>query len=95
MSHANHMGDHMGDDMSGLVLGITVLPARGVATAGAERPSVANRLQLVAEKTPIPTVRSPRSAIRCGAAANRVVIRDVARPHHDGHARSADAGRRS
>ena len=44
-------GDHMGHDMSGLVLGITVLPARGVATAGAERPSVANGLRLVAEKT--------------------------------------------
>jgi FtsP/CotA-like multicopper oxidase with cupredoxin domain len=44
-------GDHMGDDMSGLVIGIKVLPARGVTTAGAERPSVATRLRLVAEKT--------------------------------------------
>jgi len=47
MSH----GDHMADDMSGLVIGIKVLPPRGVASAGAERPSVANRLRLVAEKT--------------------------------------------
>jgi len=47
LSHA----DHMGDDMSGLVIGIKVLPARGVAAAGGERPSVANRLQLVAAKT--------------------------------------------
>ncbi|HEX7980487.1 MAG TPA: multicopper oxidase domain-containing protein [Gemmatimonadaceae bacterium] len=44
-------GNHMGDDMSGLVLGITVLPAKGVATAGTEHPSAANRMQLVAEKT--------------------------------------------
>ncbi len=44
-------GDHMGDDMSGLVIGIKVLPARGVASAGAERADVANRLRLVAEKT--------------------------------------------
>src|SRR5204863_1286830 len=44
-------GDHMGDDMSGLVIGIKVLPARGVASAGGERPSVANQLRLVAEKT--------------------------------------------
>jgi hypothetical protein len=43
--------DHMGDDMSGLVIGITVLPARGVVTAGTERSSVAHRLRLVAEKT--------------------------------------------
>jgi len=44
-------GDHLGDDMSGLVIGIKVLPARGVASAGAAHPEVANRLQLVAEKT--------------------------------------------
>jgi len=47
MSH----GDHMADDMSGLVIGIKVLPARGVSSAGAERPSVADHLRLVAEKT--------------------------------------------
>src|SRR6185369_9934421 len=47
MSH----GDHMADDMSGLVIGIKVLPARGVSPAGSERPSVANHLRLVAEKT--------------------------------------------
>ena len=44
-------GDHMSDDMSGLVLGITVLPAKGVAAAGAEQPILSNRLRLVAERT--------------------------------------------
>jgi FtsP/CotA-like multicopper oxidase with cupredoxin domain len=44
-------GDHLADDMCGLVIGIKVLPARGVASAGAERPGAANRLRLVAEKT--------------------------------------------
>jgi FtsP/CotA-like multicopper oxidase with cupredoxin domain len=47
MSH----GDHNGDDMSGLVIGIKVLPARGVAAAGVEHPSVTNHLRLVAERT--------------------------------------------
>ena len=36
-------GDDMSADMSGLVLGITVLPAKGVAAAGAERPMLWNR----------------------------------------------------
>ena len=62
-------GEHMGDDMAGLVLGIT-RPAHARRGDGrAERPSVANRLRLVAEKTGDSYGPEPTLGTRCAAAA--------------------------